>query len=216
MNCDIRFQNPFTFLIAGPTSSGKSSIVFRLIQHRKKLMKENLDGILYCLPIGQKIEIPQNIREDSLVKFLHGLPDFKKFTIGKSYLVILDDLMSETNADLMNLFTRHSHHRNISVIFLVQNVFFGGSKFFRTISLNCHYILCTKNPRDRQQITTLATQLYPENVKFLREAFSDATKKPYQYLLFDLTQTCCDTLRFRANIFPDDIPQNIVYIPYED
>jgi hypothetical protein len=216
MECDIRFQTPFTFLIAGPTSSGKSSVTFRLIKHRKSLLKGEVHGVLYCLPEGQKISIPEYIRSDADVKFHYGVPDFNKFTLGKSFLVILDDLMSETSSEMMNLFTRHSHHRNISVIFLVQNVFFGGSKFFRTISLNCHYILCTKNPRDRQQITTLATQLYPENVRFLKEAFADATKKPYQYLLFDLSQTCSDTLRFRANIFPDDQPQNIIYVPKED
>lgn len=213
MNCDIRFQAPFTCLIAGPTGSGKSVITFRLIKHRTQMIKGDITGVLYCLPPGQTIDVPDSIKRDKGVVFHSGIPDFNRFTSGKSYLVILDDLMSDANQNVMNLFTRQSHHRNLSVIFLVQNVFFGGNKFFRTISLNCHYIICTKNPRDRHQIATLAQQLYPENVKFVQEAFVDATKNAYNYILFDLSQTCSDKLRFRTNIFPDDEPQNVIYVP---
>lgn len=147
--------------------------------------------------------MPKKVREDKSVCVHSGLVDVNKFQPGRHYLVILDDLMNDTNNEVMSLFTRHSHHRNISVVFLVQNIFFGASKFFRTISLNCHYICAMKNPRDRQQIVTLAQQLYPENTKFVKEAFADSTRNAFTYLLFDLTQTCLDKLRFRTNIFPD-------------
>ena len=33
----------------------------------------------------------------------------------------------------------------------------------RNISLNIHYIILFKNPRDSQQISTLARQMYPGN-----------------------------------------------------
>lgn len=70
-----------------------------------------------------------------------------------------------------------------------------------------------KNPRDRQQILHLSRQVYPTNPRFIQEAFTDATTEPFGYLLFDLTQTTPDNLRFRTNIFVDDRPQNIVYVP---
>ena len=38
-------------------------------------------------------------------------------------LLIVDDLMQETNETIANLFTKGSHHRNVSVLFLVQNLF---------------------------------------------------------------------------------------------
>jgi len=37
--------------------------------------------------------------------------------------VIIDDLMQETNETVANMFTKGSHHRNISVVFLAQNLF---------------------------------------------------------------------------------------------
>jgi len=53
------------------------------------------------------------------VKFHEGMPDFTKFDRRSTFLV-LDDLMSETNDDVANLFTKGSHHRNVSVMFLTN------------------------------------------------------------------------------------------------
>lgn len=211
LECDLRFKAPFTGIIAGPTSSGKSSIVFRLIKHRAVMINCIMKEVIYCLPPGQQIKTPDFIRDDRKVKFHSGIPDFSKIIDGKPRLVVLDDLMSNVNTEVMDLFTRGSHHKNISVLFLVQNIFFGGSKLFRTISLNAHYIILTKNPRDKNQINTLAVQVSPENSAALRNAFRDATKDAYSYLLFDTSQGCPDSVRFRANIFPDDNPRNIIY-----
>jgi hypothetical protein len=46
-----------------------------------------------------------------------------------------------------SLFTKKSHHRNISVMYIEQNLFHKG-KNHRTISLNAHYMVLFKNPRD--------------------------------------------------------------------
>ena len=54
------------------------------------------------------------------------------------------------------------------------------------ISLNTHYIILFENPRDSQQISTLAGQMYPGNLQFLIEAYQDATKKPHGYLFINL------------------------------
>jgi len=45
------------------------------------------------------------------------------------------------------MFTKISHHRNVSVVYLTQNVF-DKNKYARTISLNAHYLVLIKNPRD--------------------------------------------------------------------
>jgi hypothetical protein len=36
-----------------------------------------------------------------------------------------------------------------------------------------------KNPRDKAQIISLASQIYPNKSKFLIEAFNDATKNQF-------------------------------------
>ena len=99
-----------------------------------------------------------------------GLPT--SFDASKRNIVVLDDLMAETDERVTNLFTKKSHHCNTSVIYLVQNLF-PKNKESRTISLNSQYIVVFKNPRDVSQMTTLAKQMYPGRVKFVQEAFAD-------------------------------------------
>jgi hypothetical protein len=41
-------------------------------------------------------------------------------------LIILDDLMDETDQRMASLFTEKSHHRNIIVMYIVQNLFHRG------------------------------------------------------------------------------------------
>lgn len=59
------------------------------------------------------------------VQFNQGLPDIDKLNPNKINLVILDDLMKECEEDpsIQKLFTIDSHHRNISVFFITQNIF---------------------------------------------------------------------------------------------
>lgn len=64
--------------------------------------------------------------------------------------MVTDDLMSETDDRVIKLFTKGSHHRNLSVTYILKILF--GKKAQRTISLNSYYILLSKNPRDAAQI----------------------------------------------------------------
>ena len=138
------------------------------------------------------------------IEFIEGLPKVESFDGRQRVLLVIDDLMSETNDSISNIFTKYSHHRNISVMYLTQNLFYK-SKQNRTMNLNAHYIVLFKNPRDSQQIATLARQMYPGNSKFLVEAFADATKNPFGYLLIDLKPDTDDKLRIRTNIFDDEL-----------
>ena len=103
----------------------------------------------------------------------------------------------------MNLFTRGSHYRNLSVIYIVQNLFHHG-KGGRSISLNSHYLVLFKNPRDKLQILTLAKQMYPGQTDFFLNRYGEAVKKPFGYLLIDLKTTTQDNCRFRTNVLPSE------------
>ncbi|GFW54277.1 uncharacterized protein TNCV_1560551 [Trichonephila clavipes] len=111
-------------------------------------------------------------------------------------LIVIDDLMGELGNDpqLTKLFVKFSHHKNLSLIFVVQNIFQKG-KEIREISLNAHYLVLFKNRRDQSQITHLGHQLYPRKEKFFQECYADATSKPYGYLLIDLKPETDESLR---------------------
>ena len=90
-----------------------------------------------------------------------------------------------------------SHHRNLSVVTLNQNLFFGKDPTQRR---NCHYLVLFNNLVDRQPIETLGRQMYPTRRNFLLQKFDDATKEPYSYLVVDLKPATPDYLRLRTDV----------------
>ena len=100
----------------------------------------------------------------------------------------------------VGLFTERVHHRNISVIFIIQNLFFQG-KQSRTVSLNAHYFILLRNPWDRQQVEVYGGQVYPRKSHTFSEAYGRATMRPHGYLVVDLYLTTSDSCRLRMDIF---------------
>src|SRR5207245_1259033 len=95
------------------------------------------------------------------------------------------------------------HHRNLSIWFLMQNIFHK-AKEIRTITLNAQYIVLFKNPRDRQQIKVLARQMFDGDAKVMEKAFEMATAEPHGYLLVDLKQDTDELHRLRSKIVPGE------------
>lgn len=123
-------------------------------------------------------------------------------------LIIFDDSMTEINDTFEQIFTNLSHHQNCSIIFLTQNLFYN-DKTYRTMSLNAHYMFIMRSPRNKQQISTLAKQFSPGNIRFVTESFKDATNYAYSYLMFDFSPESCSILRLRSKIFPTEFPYTI-------
>ena len=204
---DCRWPHPFTACISGPSSCGKTFFLTRFINSITEMVHPIPEEIIYCYSEYQPLF--DSLKERGVI-FHEGIPDVDSWTPGKRRLVILDDLMSEADERVTRIFTKISHHRSMSVIEVVQNIF-GKNKEQRTISLNSHYIVIFKNPRDKSQIINLGKQIYLGQNEFVREAFKSATEKPNSYILFDLRQETCDQLRVRTNIFPGEV--HTVYIP---
>ena len=195
----LTLKHPFTATVAGPTGCGKTQFTFRLIENAAQMIEPPPHKIWYCYGEFQPL-----FAKYPTVIFNEGLPDISNFDGKESTLLVIDDLMQETNDTVANIFTKISHHRNISVLYLTQNLF-PKNKHARTISLNSHYLILFKNPRDAGQFGVLARQMYPNGSKFAVEAFKDATEKPYGYLLVDLKPDTDEQYRIRTNIFPGEL-----------
>jgi len=131
---------------------------------------------------------------------------------GEPSLIIFDDLLNQVyGREVCDLFTKDSHHRNISVLLWTQNFFHQG-KHCRDISLNAKYVVLIKNVRDKNLFLYLARQAYPEDSHSLYLAYLDATDQPHSYFILDFAQNTNDKLRFRNNVFPDEYPP-IIYAP---
>ena len=205
---DVRFKTPANFYICGQSQSGKSYLVRSMLHHLEELFCPVPTKVIYCYGEYQK-----EFDQLSNIALVEGFAnDFYELTDGHdNSLVVLDDLMAQCSNDqrVSDLFTRGSHHRGISVLYLTQNLFPPG-KLSRTISLNSHYMVIFRNPRDSLGITTLAKQMFPKHGNYLLESFHDATSKPYGYLMIDCHQLTPENMRLRTNILPGE--RQIVYV----
>ena len=197
----IKFSAPTTIILSGTTSCGKTTWLKRLLNDN--LFDISPKRIVYCYGVWQKI-----FNHMKGVEFFEGLPDaFEQFADDKHNLIIIDDLQDEVckSKAVENLFTRESHHKNLSVIYITQNIFYQG-KHSRTIALNTHVTVLFRNPRAASQIKILKSQT---GIKRLYEAYEDATKNDYGYLVVDLSPASDREYSLRTCVFSDE--DTIIY-----
>ena len=218
MCTDVRFKRLFTCIIAGPMWSGMSIFCVRFLENISSLCTEHTfkGGVLWCFSERASINTKD---QDALYLNIHyheGEPvDFKN-PRGEPCLLLLDDLLNDaySSGSVCFLFTKGSHHRNISAILIKQNIFHQ-AKHFGDISLNAKYLILLKNVRDRSQFSRLEQQVYPTHSVDLYDSYQDSTSKPHRYLVLDLLQDIHDLLKFRTELFPGEGPFPRIYAPVD-
>lgn len=188
---NLLFRNPSKFIIAGPSQAGKTCFALQTLRWIPELFEDArcAQNVVYFYHQDQPAF--RRFRKENIVhEWRNHLPTSEEimqlaspFTkIGGSFVVI-DDFGQKITLDTVELFTRISHHSNVVIMLLQQNLF-SQINGFRDISLSSTYTVLYKNPRDSSQITALAKQIAPGNTRYVVDIFREATKKPHSYLLF--------------------------------
>ena len=210
----VILKHPFACLVSGPTKSGKSYLVRKILQQNRILIDKPIDKIIYCYSSWQTSFEDNDFKTIfPIIELYQGIPSVETFDVNKNNIIILDDLMKESGSEnsIYDLFCVDSHHKSISVFLMTQNLF-PREKNARAISLNCDYIIIMNNPRDKNQVNYLARQIFPKKSKYLIEAYEDATEnKEFGHLFLDLTQTTAAKFRVQSNILGGD--KRVIYLP---
>ena len=120
-----------------------------LLQKSEKMISPYPERIVWLYKRWQPLydDIRRTVHPQ--VEFIKGIPlDLEQDSFihpGIRNLVILADLMSTSAKDprINELFTEGSHHRNLSIIAINQNLYFNKDPTQRR---NCHYLVIFKNP----------------------------------------------------------------------
>lgn len=201
------FVHPFTCVIAGPTQSGKTIFIRKLLKAPHLYITPPPEKIVWGYGVKNEKQMEEIESGSSLpVEFVEGTPDLTQFSPNQNNLLILDDLMSEAgkNLEIADLFTKGCHHKNISVVLVLQNLFHKAS-VMRDIHTSSNYMVIFKNPRDNAQISFLERQCFPYWKKYLVQSYHHACSRPFGYLVLDLKQSTPNERRLMSGIFPPEV-----------
>ena len=118
-------RQPSSVIVAGPSGSGKSELMEQWLRYLN-VFQVKPKKIVYAYDRWQpRFDCMQ--KKDG-IQFHRGLPDpchlTKWFGPTRGGVLVLDDLMEEGGQDkrVLDLFTKDSHHGNITVLYLTQDL----------------------------------------------------------------------------------------------
>ena len=163
----IKFLANHNTIIFGQTGAGKTCFILDVIRY--KLIHPFPKNIYYMYKIRQPF-----MDQINNINFIEGL-DFNAIDTNKPSMLVIDDLVLSTNKDVAEMFILGSHHRQISIFFLTQNLF-PNCNLFRLMSTNTHYFVIFQNQRNFRQVMTLARQIFVgRDIKRITEAYKRAS-----------------------------------------
>lgn len=205
MGKTFQFKTPSSIMVVGPSGCGKTCFTrVLLLEHLNELFVNPPTKVHYCYGAWQDKFTDM---QKAGVKFHEGVPASSqlKSWFPQGGLLILDDLMAEGGNDkeVLDLFTKHSHHQNITVMYLCQDMFPPG-KFAKSISRNAHYIIAFKNPRDQLGLRNLLLQAFPSNWQDIMDVYRKVTERSFGYLTLDLHPTSDDSTRVLSHLLTNE------------
>ena len=176
----IKFLANKNTIIFGQTGSGKTHFMLELI--RKKMIHPFPKNIYYMYKVEQDFMKSWNKIEEQKITFIQSLnPD--KMKTSEPSLLVIDDLLLSTNKDVVEMFILGSHHKQISLFYLSQNLF-PDCSLFRTMSNNAHYFVIFNNKRNSTQIHRIAHQVYMgKDVQRIKNAYKRIQQQHWGFMV---------------------------------
>jgi hypothetical protein len=197
---DISIKWPFKWCLVGSSGSGKTNFCLQIISNASRLLDTPPSKIVLLYKEFQNIYnqfnnfIPTQLYHEDEV-------DLEEITKSNKerLLVICDDLYYSKKLDeVAEQFLIKGRHRNTSWLVLTQSIF--NRPALKNISRNSTHITLFKTVRLNEP-HIFFSQLRPRASRVLQNIFAKATEKSFSYLDIDLSQTCPDKFRYKADIF---------------
>ena len=133
------FKHPTTIQVSGPSRYGKTRLVLRILEHQ--LIQPFPTRIIWVYGEWQP-DYEEARAINPHIEFTHGWTEgiYDCIRPDERNLFIVDDQMEEAGSSktLSKLVTKGSQDRNLTVVYLLQNIYNAGASQ-RTVSLNTHY-----------------------------------------------------------------------------
>lgn len=136
---NIQFKKNFKLIMSGASGCGKSFLLKKILENASEMMEFVPKSIIYFYQMHQELYDRMSESVEIPMEFIQGMPeeetieDILKYS-AKPCLIVFDDFNQVLNKIMANLFQVGSHHGNLCLALLIQNLF-TKSPFMRDISL---------------------------------------------------------------------------------
>ena len=192
---EVRFRHPTRIIVAGPSGCGKTVLMTTMLKkgNHGVFFDCPLEQIVWCYTAWQDAYDPL---EAQGVIFHKGIPEkgfdslfTKKAPDDKTNVLVLDDLMREAagNKIILDIFSTHAHHSNITTFYLTQNIYHQGSHSV-DITRNTTYIIMFLTLQNMLPLRyVLGTFLTKDKVnKVMEQIYRKTQGSPYNHVLIDM------------------------------
>ena len=203
---DGRLPEVFRMVIAGASSSGKSTLVGNLLENKNGILYQEFQRLVYLRGVPTKNEELLKRKFGDRMLVFDGIPPQEVLlplcTTGEVTLLLIEDLDAEACSSKLvsKIFTAYSHHYNFSVILSTQNIFRNGPERLNLLRSTTHIVLFPNN-LDLTVVRLLAQKVHPKNSGAVVELFERVTQEPYSHLSF--WSLCPQELKFRSHLTDD-------------
>lgn len=203
------FQHPTQIMLGGPTKSGKTTLMQRLLENRATMFQPPIERVYWYYTMDNSVAGAKTMFPD--VIFVKGTVTSKTtqdMELSRPTLLIMDDmqdmvLRTDTFTVLSNLFTRESHHSNLSVALLVQDFFI---KRLNQIAAQCENVIAMLSGSSSQKLESLGRRMFSTGggafLLWATQRIKAQSKWPYALMSQGAGVSECEKLRHF--IFPGE------------
>lgn len=193
---------PFTMLVAASSNAGKSELIRDMLINHYLMFEKPLEEIIWLYHKNAKEEELFSNLTDNInvpITFIEGFPakDISDGTLFKSdknsiKCLVLDDVVVSAlrSPIFIDLFTVLSHHMNIVVIAILQNIHAHSPaqrQLMNNVIRNVSYIVLFPDRRQMAAVRQIAHTYYNSEEAKLLEPFKQLieSKQKHDYMLID-------------------------------
>ncbi|NQY53283.1 MAG: hypothetical protein HRT42_06875 [Campylobacteraceae bacterium] len=207
---DLKLKHPANYLVTGPSQTGKTTFIFNIIENLEHVITPVIKNVVYIYGMYQKMFK----KYEKKVFFTDDLK-YISASFDTPTLLILDDVMLSlgNSTELLELFTVRGHHRSISVILVLHNIFSIG-KVFKSLKDNTHYYYITEYLQDMIKLKIFARQIGDsQDPNYFMSSYLDAIREKYNGLLVDVhpKSELRKIAKYRSKVH--QINGQVLYIP---
>lgn len=195
-------KKPFRWLIAGYSGSGKTTFVHRFISQ----YKSSFDSIyIYGTELEDGVKL-------GIIPVTESFNPLEEQLTGHTLILFDDCIFNKTILKIASEVYIRGRHKNISAIFISQNLFFPNDSF-RSLSLNVTQLFLFTIRNVNQVLYFAKTFLSIDKAKkFVKLYERKVLSANYNYLMIDYSKGCNSPLRLRSNVLRENEEYIKVYV----